>query len=173
MGQSQALTVADIPIAPNVKQSNQKVLLLNGVGIRKKFFFKVYVASLYLPQKRTTTSNILKQDEGRQIILNFIYSKVPKKKIVGAWNQGFNDNLSNQQKQTLATKIKQFNQMFGDLLAGNKVILDYQPNIGTQVTINGQKKGLISGKAFSDALLKIWIGQDPASDDLKDGLLGH
>ncbi len=167
------LTIADVPILQKIKQSDQTILTLNGAGIRKKFFFKVYVASLYLPQKRTQVQDILKHNEGRQLILNITHSKISQKKIVGAWNDGFSENLSTKEKQNLTKKITHFNQMFGDLYEGDQIVLDYQPKVGTTVTIKGQKKGIILGKDFNDALLKIWIGKNPVTDSLKEDLLGQ
>ncbi len=168
----QARTIADVAVAERIQHENNTTLILNGAGIRKKFFFKIYITSLYLPQKQTKVAKILAKDEPRQIILNFIHSKVPKAKIVKAWNKGFEENLSSQEHQQLASKIATFNRMFGDLNEGDKVILSYTPNKGTDVIINNKNKGNIASWQFNNALLKIWIGNEPASDDLKESLLG-
>jgi len=40
------------------------------------------------------------------------------------------------------------------------------------VTIKGNEVALIKGKDFYQALLKIWLGEEPADDGLKDALLG-
>ena len=37
---------------------------------------------------------------------------------------------------------------------------------------NGVKKGTIEGLDFKKALFGIWLGNKPADDDLKDGMLG-
>ena len=61
---------------------------------------------------------------------------------------------------------------FPDLKAGDVVLLDYVPVQGTYVTINTEKKGVIEGADFYAALLDVWLGEDPADDDLKDAMLG-
>lgn len=43
---------------------------------------------------------------------------------------------------------------------------------GTRLTINGEEKGVIAGADFYSALLDIWLGDEPADDDLKDAMLG-
>jgi hypothetical protein len=53
------------------------------------------------------------------------------------------------------------------------VHLDWLPESGTRLTFNGVAKGSdIPGEDFYRALLKIWIGDKPAQDDLKEHLLG-
>jgi hypothetical protein len=53
------------------------------------------------------------------------------------------------------------------------VNLDWIPDSGTRLTFNGAQKGAdIAGEDFYRALLKIWIGDKPAQDDLKEQLLG-
>ena len=53
------------------------------------------------------------------------------------------------------------------------VHLDWLPETGTRLTFNGAAKGgNIPGEDFYRALLRIWIGDKPAQDDLKEQLLG-
>jgi len=41
----------------------------------------------------------------------------------------------------------------------------------TQVQINGELKGSIAGADFNRALLKVWLGDEPADTDLKQAML--
>lgn len=53
------------------------------------------------------------------------------------------------------------------------VNLDWLPDSGTRLSFNGSAKGSdIPGEDFYSALLRIWIGEDPAQGDLKNLLLG-
>ena len=52
------------------------------------------------------------------------------------------------------------------------IYLDYIPGRGTRVTINGESKGLIAGRDFNNALLDIWLGEEPADKGLKKAMLG-
>ena len=53
------------------------------------------------------------------------------------------------------------------------VHLDWLPDSGTRLTFNGTAKGSdIAGEDFYRALLRIWLGDKPAQDDLKEHLLG-
>ncbi|MES9973153.1 MAG: chalcone isomerase family protein, partial [Candidatus Thiodiazotropha sp.] len=47
----QAREIAGIPLPEQiVREADNAALVLNGAGIRKKVFFKIYLASLYLQQ---------------------------------------------------------------------------------------------------------------------------
>ena len=53
------------------------------------------------------------------------------------------------------------------------VNLDWLPDSGTRLTFNGAQKGNdIAGEDFYRALLRIWLGDKPVQDDLKEHLLG-
>ncbi|MDX9896114.1 MAG: chalcone isomerase family protein, partial [Desulfofustis sp.] len=68
-----AREVAGIHMEDEVTQEDGTVLLLNGVGVRSKFFYKNYAAGLYLESKSSTTEEILAQDEGKRVVMHFLY----------------------------------------------------------------------------------------------------
>jgi len=39
------------------------------------------------------------------------------------------------------------------------------------VTLNGEEKGTIEGDDFGAALLRVWLGPKPPTEELKNGLL--
>lgn len=73
----------------------------------------------------------------------------------------------------LQDKIDQFNAMFDDVKKGDIIVLDFIPDQGTMVTIAKQEKGVIPGKDFNDALLRIWLGEKPVNKGLKEKLLSY
>jgi len=150
-----------------------KALVLNGAGIRKKLFIKVYVGALYLTGKRTTTGQILADPGAKSIVMNFLYKEISTKKLVDGWNKGFADNSSAKEIKALQERINQFNSLFSTVYKGDEIRLDYLPGEGTQVRINGTLKGSVPGEDFYQALLKIWLGPKPADAGLKDDMLGN
>jgi hypothetical protein len=61
----------------------------------------------------------------------------------------------------------------GEPKTGSSVVIDWLPESGTRLTVNGQVKGKdIAGEDFYQALLAIWLGNKPAQADLKQELLG-
>jgi len=72
-------------------------------------------------------------------------------------------------------RLRDLNRMMstvGVLKKGGTVFLDYIPNTGTRVTINGEEKLLIKGEDFFQALLRIWIGNKPVDGTLRRAMLG-
>ena len=69
-----------------------------------------------------------------------------------------------------------FGEMFGaipGLKKGDVLIVDWIPGVGTQCQLNGKKIGeTVPDLAFYNAILRIWIGDNPADSSLKPKLLG-
>ena len=169
--EASALEVAGVDVPQSVTIEN-KALVLNGAGIRKKFFIKVYVGALYLSAKRSTVKEILADPGAKRISMNFLYKELSAEKLVNGWNEGFAGNNSAKELTALQERINQFNSLFSTVRKGDEILLDYLPGKGTQVSIKGVVKGSVPGEDFSRALLKIWLGSKPADGKLKDAMLG-
>jgi len=163
-----ALEIAGITVPETLNTDLQ----LNGAGIRSKFFFKIYVAELYLEHPSNKASEVLDTAGRKRMTMHILYDEVAKEKLVDGWNDGFSENLTSDELENLSSKIQQFNDFFIDVHAGEEIILDYTPDSGTAVTIAGELKGTIPGADFNRALLSIWLGKAPVGDDLRDDLLG-
>ncbi len=167
-----AREIAAVDVPETVVQTNGTTLQLNGAGIRSKFFFKIYIAALYLEKISPDAALVLESDGGKRMAMHFLYDEVGKDDLVEAWNDGFAGNGSPAQLADLSGQIAAFNALFETVKSGDSIILDYIPGAGTSVTIRGENKGSIAGKPFNDLLLSIWLGKEPVSGDLRDNLLG-
>ena len=155
-------------------QVGNTVLQLNGGGIRTKWFFKIYVGALYLPQKQASAEAIIADEHEHRIALYMLH-ELSGKKLFSAFNEAIEANHSPAELSALDKQIKQMAQMFesvSEVKPGDIIMLDYLPASGTRVTVNGSERGIIAGAPFNRALLKIWLGTNPVQDDLKKGMLG-
>lgn len=60
------------------------------------------------------------------------------------------------------------------LLAGENFSIDYVPDTGTTVLVNGKAQGEpVKEPEFFSAMLRIWLGAVPADRLLKEALLGQ
>ncbi len=148
------------------------VLQLNGMGYRTKFIFKVYVGALYTESKVNSRDAVQALKGPKRIALHMV-RKVSREKMTAALNEGFEENTSKKQLEKLQSRQKIFNSYFPDLKIGDVILIDFIPATGTRVTINGEEKGIIEGADFSLALVDVWLGEEPADDDLKDAMLGR
>jgi hypothetical protein len=168
-----ALEVAGVKLPDSVSLGNQN-LLLNGAGIRTKWFFKVYVAALYLPEKLTSENEIIADESPQRIALHMLRD-LGEKKFLHAFIEAIEANHTKAEMATLDDQIKQMSDIFHlvqDVKSGDVIDLDYLPGIGTQISVNGVTYGTIAGGMFHRAMLKIWLGKHPVQDDLKKGMLG-
>jgi hypothetical protein len=168
-----ARDIADVNIPEDLTMESGIKLHLNGVGIRNKLFFKIYIAELYMQNPSSDAAKVIGDEGQKRVVMHFLYGEVAKDKLVEAWNEGFHANIDQQQLATLQAKINQFNSMFDNVKKGDEVFLDYIPGRGTQVTIRNQVKGVVTGKDFNDALLAIWLGKEPISTELRKELLNY
>lgn len=165
-----AATLAGVTLPDNAQVAG-KELVLNGLGLRKKFVVKVYVGGLYLPQKQRDARNILSIDQPRQMVMHFLYD-VGKDQMCDAWNEGLEANTPDAAADVKAA----FGTLCGwmeDLPKGNRLVMTYVPGEGTRVEVNGKTKGTLPGKAVADAILATWIGPEPGpGEDFKKAMLG-
>ncbi len=149
-----------------------KTVQLNGVGYRKKLFIKVYIGALYTEKPARSRDDVIDMKGPRRIVMHIVYDEISKKKLVDAWNEGFENNLSDDELDKLRGAIDKFNAMFSAVKAGHEIDIDYVPGAGTRVTINGEPKGVIPGREFNNARVDIWLGDKPADGGLKKAMLG-
>jgi hypothetical protein len=146
-------------------------LVLNGMALRKKFVFKVYVAGLYLPQKETSAEKILGADGMRRLVMHWLMG-VGTDKINEAWYEGLKANTPNH-SPGLKKQFDTLCSYMEELKDGDLIVYTYIPGKGTAVQVKGKEKGLIKGKEFADALFACWIGPKPGpGEGFKEDLLG-
>lgn len=170
---AEAAEVAGVELPETINRDDGVVLQLNGAGIRSKFFFKIYIAALYLENRSDDAAVILADEGGKRMVMHFLYDEVGREDLVDAWNEGFLANGSEAEVAALQEEIDSFNGMFETVVENDRIILDYLPGQGIRVTIRGQEKGVIAGKPFSELLFAVWLGDSPVTEDLKNELLGH
>ena len=164
----------DVTLPDNVTLDGTDVALqLNGMGYRTKFVFKVYVGALYTESKVKSRDAVQALSGPKRVVMHMVYDEVSKEKMADAWNEGFEENNSDAQLDKLKARLETFIAYFPDLKEGDVVLLDYIPGKGTRVTINGDVKGEIEGADFYTALLDVWLGEEPADDELKEAMLGE
>lgn len=163
-------TLAGITL-PDSMDVNGQQLVLNGMALRKKVVFKVYVAGLYLPSKEQSGEKILAADGPRCTVMHFLRSVSPNQ-VNEAWYDGLEANTPNHSAQ-LKQQFDQLAALMEGLKSGDKLVFTYIPGTGTEVKVKGKVKGTLGDKAFADALFSCWIGKKPGpGEGFKKGLLG-
>jgi hypothetical protein len=167
------VTIAETTVVPGVVEP----LNLNGVAIRSKFFFKIYIAALYVTETSHDANILLVSSSARRMMMHMLYNEVEKEKLTRAWTEGFEKNLPAALFAAIKPRLERFNDMFSTLHKDDVALIDFVPGVGTRVTIRGaggheEVRGVIEGADFYRAVLSVWIGDEPATEDLKAGVLG-
>jgi hypothetical protein len=155
---------------PDTITIEDKTLKLNGIGLRKKMLFKVYVAGLYVENPSKDAAKVISSDEVKSITLHVLRG-LTGSQIGEAISDGFWHN-SKAQMGALTDRLQKLTGMFPAVVEGDQIVLTYVPGKGTSVSAKGQAKGVIEGKDFADALFSVWLGANPVQEDLKKTLLG-
>lgn len=166
-----AAEVAGVDV-PGTVTAEGKTLKLNGVGIRKKLIIKVYVGALYLESTTTDANTAISSDQVKQVVMTF-KRDVPKEKIIGAYHDGFENN-SKDKLGELQAGLDKLSAGLADMKEGGVMTFTYAPGKGSTIAIAGGPSVTIEGKTFGEALMRNWLGDEPADSSLKEDMLsGH
>ena len=166
----QASSLAGVTL-PDTAQVGGKTLVLNGLGVRTKYMVKVYVGGLYLEQKSSDASSIIKSDAPKQIVMKFLHG-ASKSQMSDAFDESFRDNTPDALK-TMKPDIDRLLAALEPVKVGDEMVFTYIPGTGTTLAINGQQKVTIAGAAFGPVLFSVWLGPKPPNADMKKGMLGQ
>ncbi len=166
---AEAAELGGVQLDDTTKVDGQR-LVLNGIGMRKKAIFKVYVAGLYLPAKQSQPSAILAEDGPRHLTMEFVRN-VSASQLSGAWDDCLEGNVPDASVE-IKKGFASLNDWMADVGSGDRLSVTYVPGTGTEIEVKGSVQGTVEGKDFADAMFSCWLGPAPPSGDLKDGLLG-
>ena len=73
----------------------------------------------------------------------------------------------------LRERLALINRAYRDVREGDSYTLTYVPGKGTTLRLNGSPLVTIPGHDFAAAYFRIWLGDDPISESMRDALLGR
>lgn len=169
---SQAQVTINGVTLPATMKAGDESIALNGGGIRKKLFFKLYVGGLYLAKKSSDANAIINADEAMAVKLQITSGMISSENMSEAILEGF-ENSTNGNTAPLKSKIAEFVNTFkkSEIVEGNVFDIIYVPGVGVQSYKNGKLEGTIEGMDFKKALFGIWLSGKPADEDLKEAML--
>jgi hypothetical protein len=165
-----AAELAGVTVADSISIGGSDVPLA-GMGIRKKFVIKVYVASLYMAGNPSDAGEIISTDTARALRMNFLYKEVGVDSLQGAWKDGFEGNTP-EPSEDLKKRMDQFVNLFSSpAMKGDEYLISYEPGKGTTISLKGADGVTIPGADFASAVFAIWFGDKPADKGLKKKVL--
>jgi len=158
----------------NTVQLGGAKLQLNGAGIRYKFV-KVYTAGLYLTGKASTPEAVLSASGPRRMHIVML-REINADELGKLFTKGMEQNASREEFSKVIPGVIKMGEIFSQrkkLSSGDYFSIDYVPGVGSTIVVNGKATSdPIKEPEFFNALMKIWLGKNPADAQLKDALLG-
>lgn len=150
-------------------------LVLNGAGVRYKAVFKVYAAGLYLGKKAATPEEVLAAPGAKRMMITML-REIDSNELGKLFTRGVQDNAPKTEMSKLVPGLIKMGQIFSNqkkLMTGDVFMIDWVPGTGTIITVKGVPQGdPFKEPEFFNALIRIWLGPEPADWKLKDALLG-
>jgi hypothetical protein len=152
-----------------------QALALNGLGLRTRFGFRVYVAGLYLAAKSNDAATVLAAPGAKRVVFA-LKRNVGAETFAKALAEGVRENTAPEQLSVLKERMERLDALIlslKEVKEGDLVQFDFSPGTGTTVTHNGKLVGeAIAGDDFYRAVLGVFLGSKPVQESLKSGLLG-
>ncbi len=150
-------------------------LALNGAGVRYKAVFKVYAAGLYLTKKAGTPEEVMAATGPKRMSITML-REIDSAELGKLFTRGVEDNSPKGEMSKLIPGLIRMGQIFSDqkkLFPGENFVIEWIPGTGTVITVKGKVQGEpFKEPEFFNALMRIWLGPNPADWKLKDALLG-
>ena len=166
--------VAGVKYAPTVTVAGTP-LTLNGAGIRFRVVVRVYTAGLYLTARASTPEQVLATPGPKRLHVVML-REIDATELGKLFTRGMQDNSPRDEFSKSIPGTIRMADIFSTkkrLAVGESFSVDWVPGTGTTVSINGRPQGEpIREPEFFSALMRIWLGNNPADAALKDALLG-
>lgn len=149
-------------------------LVLNGAGVRNRFFMDVYIAGLYLREKSRDATDIVAADEPMTIKLHIVSGLITRERMQSSIEDGFERSTAGN-TAALRSQIDALKNAFSDEIAPGDVFdLAYVPGKGLEISRNGTLATTVAGgPTFKRALFAIWLSERAVQPSLRRALLGR
>lgn len=171
-GTSQATEIAGVTLVRQLEAA-ETALLLNGAGVRNKYFLRVYVAGLYLPVASHDAQAIMNADEPQAMAVHITSSAITRAR--------FRDTIQEGLQQSAGDDYPRYAHLLDELWENDSLEVNkgdvfhyyYIPGEGTRFLHNGALLEVIPGVDFKRVLFGIYLGENPVQASLKKALLGE
>ena len=145
-----------------------KALSLEGIGLLKwKFLVNVYLVGFYKPEQ-VPVAQVLEDIPKRLEYYFFVDMKASDFQDTGF--QLMAGNVGEEKARSLVKELEELNSLYRDVKAGQRYTLTYLPGKGVEMALDGKVLGLVQGAEFAAAYFAIWLGPDPVSKTLQEGM---
>ncbi|HOS96416.1 MAG TPA: chalcone isomerase family protein [Deltaproteobacteria bacterium] len=152
-------------------KADGSTLHLAGAGLlRYRVVFKGYAAALYLGTGHAPADVF--GDVPKRLEIEYFHA-ISAKDFRDATRQGVEKNVAGAELGVLKTRLDRILAAYLPVKPHDRYSFTYLPGRGSTLRLNGRTLVVVDGLDVANAFLKIWLGADPAGEDLKRQLLGR
>ena len=122
------------------------------------------VGDVYLPRAQTTVGYIRDPSTAKALRLKVAYEGDVPDELPDKWQEALRRAYSQDLVRTLQGHYR-------TLKTGDTLTASYAPGRDTTILLNGEPIISKPGHGLMDALLGLWIGRDPVSEDMRSKIL--
>ena len=156
---------------PDTYAAGKDKVVLNGGGTRVKYWMDMYVGALYLTEKSKDGPAVVTGSASMAIRMCIVSGLITSDKMMSAVKEGFEKSTGGKQA-AFKDKIALFQKAFSEEIKKGDVFDIVYTAETISILKNSVVKAEIPGLDFKKAVFGIWLGADPADEDLKEGMLG-
>lgn len=168
----QAREINDVQLPETLNLPGQS-LVLNGAGIRNKYFLDVYVAGIYLPAASQDAHAIVTADQPQLIRLVITSSRITRERLLESIEDGIRRSAGTDYPRYEPRMKELWDAITFEVKPGDTFEFSWIPGEGIHVAMNGKALRVVPGHDFKKILFGIWLGEDPVQTSLKADLLGQ
>ncbi|MGB0744086.1 MAG: chalcone isomerase family protein [Opitutales bacterium] len=135
-----------------------------------RLFFDLYEAALFT-EPGADAADVLRADVAFHLQFRYL-REIDKSIILESADLMLERNLNPEERASIKERVEIINEGYTSVKKGYESSLSYKPDIGTTLSINGEKVVTIKGKDFAELYFRIWLGKKAISKNLKLNLLG-
>lgn len=153
-------------------QNATNPLNLNGMAAFEQLRKEYYIGALYLGWPGHDPQTIANMPGKKRMELHVTADRWPPLRFAQQWNQLI---LINNDSHTLNANVMDLlaftNIPKSDLVAGDRLAIDLEPDVGTVVRLNGTVVVRTTSPVLFNMLLNVWIGHRPPTSEFKRDML--
>lgn len=158
------------PDSIELETSENRLTKLGEYRFVYRMFFKLYDVALYTTPGAAANDVLAAQTRFQ---LQFRYLReIEKSIILESADNMLRKNLSPAELRQISERVDRINEAYRTVKDGDRSSLTYQTDVGTTLAINGKPQITIEGEDFARLYFKIWLGEKPISQSLRQNVLG-
>lgn len=163
-GPALALNHAGVEIASMVRAEGQsRPWPLLGSALVHRSFIPFYGLALHGPSDAISQGEISQGLTPLQITLVWYANELPKAQVEAHFRELFEQVTDLETRQRAGPRLEKFIKLLPAAKRGRRIVFYYNPDGGTQVSVEGGRTGYFAGIEFNRALLAMWLG--PRADE--------